>query len=634
LAILLVCGMMAVAFVVEVDVEEDNAQPVVLADVKTGHSKHFHAGKARGHARFAKMYKKFGMHEDAAKHAALAKKHAALAKGDDSKADDPGTWLARVKKSQKHLKVVSDVRKETVRHLKKHKKEAIDARQDAANKKHDNNDLRRKDLRDAGRRAAKAMVSKAIDAMTANVRSMASTAAKKAAGGIVSKNASARAKAAHQRNMSAKAKLAMLEKDVALLEAAEKRALNEAKQAKMRFQAKDAKYKAIVNAKVLRAQQDFEKMKKKLAAYKGAKRKERLTAERLRRLAQEVVRLSARLKRERAHVAHLQAMLKKRLEKFKAKMMKKRKSLMKMIKRFKAIIKALKAKLAKIRGAKAISAVMASRIKAEEGVVAQQLAKLKQENAYIARLKKMLADAKHETKVYRVKAKKRKEVLRIAHVAYSNLERAVAHLKAMAAQHAKIVTVRSAHANAAKDTKVFVRNMVRTVKQLQKKSRRMIAQAVARRAAAAAAAEARQQDKLKLRDDIPGLNGALAKAKNSIKNLGKAPAGLSKQGKKVKRGPHALAAASRLLRRTRKAATDAKIKVTAIKGVRNKSNKKKAVLLQEEGDDDEGAYTRANVLARVAHRLFRKAKKTKMPSDFAAARLAMKRAMAARHSLE
>merc|ERR1711998_270919 len=136
------------------------------------------------------------------------------------------------------------------------------------------------------------------------------------------------------------------------------------------------------------------------------------------------------------------------------------------------------------------------------------------ENAYIARLKKMLADAKHRTKVYRVKAKKRKEVLRIAHVAYSNLERAVAHLKAMAAQHAKIVTVRSAHANAAKDTKVFVRNMVRTVKQLQKKSKRMIAEAVARRAAAA---EARAQDKLKLRDDIPGLNGALAKAKNSIK---------------------------------------------------------------------------------------------------------------------
>merc|ERR1711998_689723 len=331
LAILLVCGMMAMAFVVEVDVEEDNAQPVVLADVKTGHSKHFHAGKARGHARFAKMYKKFGMHEDAAKHAALAKKHAALAKGDDSKADDPGTWLARVKKSQKHLKVVSDVRKATVQHLKKHKKEAIDARQDAADNKHDNNNLRRQDLRDAGRRAAKKMVSKAIDAMTANVRSMASTAAKKAAGGIVSKTASARAKAAHKRNMSAKAKLAMLEKDVAPLEAAEKRALNEAKQAKMRFQAKDAKYKAIVNAKVLRAQQDFEKMK--LAAYKGAKRKERLTAERLRRLAQEVVRLSARLKRERAHVAHLQAMLKKRLAKFKAKMDKKRKNLMKMIKR-------------------------------------------------------------------------------------------------------------------------------------------------------------------------------------------------------------------------------------------------------------------------------------------------------------
>merc|ERR1712196_488685 len=122
---------------------------------------------------------------------------------------------------------------------------------------------------------------------------MAATAAKDAANGVVSKTASARAQLAKKRSMSAKAKLKMLEKDVALLEAAE-----------TRFQAKDAKYKAIVNAKVLRAQKDFEIMKKKLAAYKGAKRTERLTAERLRRLAQEVVRLSARLKRERAHVAH------------------------------------------------------------------------------------------------------------------------------------------------------------------------------------------------------------------------------------------------------------------------------------------------------------------------------------------
>merc|ERR1712054_474610 len=164
---------------------------------------------------------------------------------------------------------------------------------------------------------------------------MASTAAKKAAGGIVSKTASARAKLAKKRSMSAKAKLAMLEKDVKLLEAAEKRALKEAKEAKLRFQAKDAKYKAIVNAKVLRAQKDFEIMKKKLAAYKGAKRTERLTAERLRRLAQEVVRLSARLKRERAHVAHLQARNKKVLAHEKLVMKAKRKQLKAMIKRFK-----------------------------------------------------------------------------------------------------------------------------------------------------------------------------------------------------------------------------------------------------------------------------------------------------------
>merc|ERR1711924_305510 len=78
--------------------------------------------------------------------------------------------------------------------------------------------------------------------------------------------------------------------------------------------------------------------------------------------------------------------------------------------------------------------------------------------------------------------KKRKRVLRIAHVAYVNLERAVNNLKRMARNHAKVVSIKVDHANAAKDTKVFVRNVERTVKSLQKKSRAAIARAVARRA--------------------------------------------------------------------------------------------------------------------------------------------------------
>jgi len=631
LAFLLVCGLVAVAFVVEVDLDEETSQPVVLSEAMVQKSAAFHAGKARAHARFAKMYKGHGLHEDAAKHAALARKHLHLSRS-KSTATDAGAWLARVKKSRKHLKIVDVVNKKKEKTSQERRLDAIAAKKDAIRKQHQNNKLVRKTMRDEGRRAAKKLVSKALDAMTDNVRNMAASAAKNAANGVVSKTASARAKLAKKRSMSAKAKLKMLEKDVALLEAAEKKALGEARAAKARFQAKDAKYKAIVNAKVLRAQKDFEIMKKKLAAYKGAKRTERLTAERLRRLAQEVVRLSARLKRERAHVARLQAKLKKKLAKDKLFMKAKRKQLKAMVKRFKAILKALRAKLNKLRNKPAVSVVMASRIKAEEGVVAQQEAKLAQENAYIKRLKAMLRRAEHTHVVLTTKAKKRKQVLRIAHVAYSNLERAVAHLKAMAAQHAKTVNIKGPHANAAKDTRVFVRNMVRTVRQLQRKSKRMIARAVARKAAAAAAAEARANDKMGLADTIPGLNRALAKAKGSLKNLGKPPRGYGKKKKKNMRAPHALAAASRLLRRTRKAATDAKIKVTAIKRVHGARHK--AVLLQEDEESDEGAHARANVLARVAHRLFRKAQKTKTRSDRAAAKLAMKRALAARQSLD
>merc|ERR1712057_8748 len=152
----------------------------------------------------------------------------------------------------------------------------------------------------------------AISAMSANVRTMAASAAAHAATSVVKhSNAGARAAQANKHSMSAQAKLKLLEKDVALLEAAEKRALQEAKDAKLKFEKKDAHYKAIVNAKVLRAQKDFELMKKKLAAYKGAKHREKITAEKLRRLAQEMVRLSARLRREKDHVIRLQRMHKK-----------------------------------------------------------------------------------------------------------------------------------------------------------------------------------------------------------------------------------------------------------------------------------------------------------------------------------
>merc|ERR1712093_373463 len=364
-------------------------------------------------------------------------------------------------------------------------------------------------------------------------------------------------------SMSAQAKLKMLEKDVAYLEAAEKRALQQAKDAKLKFEKKDAHYKAIVNAKVLRAQKDFELMKKKLAAYKGAKHREKITAEKLRRLAQEVVRLSARLRRERAHVIRLQRMHKKYVVRWKKKYAHRQRKLKKMIRKFKKILKALKAQLNRIRSAKDINAVMASRITAEQSVVAQQEQKLAQENAYIKRLKRMLARARRNTQMFQRKAKKRKRVLRIAHVAYINLGRAVNNLKRMARNHAKVVSIKVDHANAAKDTKVFVRNVERTVKSLQKKSRAAIARAVARRAAAAAAAEARAQDKLGLGDNIPGINRALKKSKGLMKNLGKPPASLKRA--EVVKGPNALKAASRLLRRTRRAETRARIKVVSLK---------------------------------------------------------------------
>merc|ERR1711939_640936 len=127
----------------------------------------------------------------------------------------------------------------------------------------------------------------------------------------------------------------------------------------------------------------------------------------------------------------------------------------------------------------------------------------------------------------------------------------------------------------------------------------------------AAAAEARAQDKLGLGDNIPGINRALKKTKGLMKNLGKPPATLHKSA--VAKGPNALKAASRLLRRTRKAEQRARIKVTQIRMGHYRHHAAKAAaatMLQENA----GAvsHAQATILARVAHKLFRRHRRARV----------------------
>lgn len=104
-------------------------------------------------------------------------------------------------------------------------------------------------------------------------------------------------------------------------------------------------------------------------------------------------------------------MHKKFVRRWKKNYARRKSKLKKMIRKFKKILKALKAQLNRIRSAKDINAVIASRITAEQSVVAQQEQKLAQENAYIKRLKRMLARARRNTQMFQRKAKKRKRVL-------------------------------------------------------------------------------------------------------------------------------------------------------------------------------------------------------------------------------
>merc|ERR1711966_487322 len=88
----------------------------------------------------------------------------------------------------------------------------------------------------------------------------------------------------------------VLEADVALMEAAAKKATTEAKDAKLKVQKKQAKYRAIVKYKMDRAEKDFEKLKKKLAAKANSNHIQRVVAAKLRRTSRAVVRLNGHLK--------------------------------------------------------------------------------------------------------------------------------------------------------------------------------------------------------------------------------------------------------------------------------------------------------------------------------------------------
>merc|ERR1711907_91643 len=177
--------------------------------------------------------------------------------------------------------------------------QAAQQKKQALVKRHEINKVARKEMRKAATTSAKNSLNQAISGLTAHVKKMAARAAKLAA-----KSISKHTKFNHN-NAAAERKMKMLEKDVVLLLAAKKKAIHEALISKQSYEKKAQRYKAAVLAKVKRAEGDIQTIQNKLAGFKVAKARERITEARMHKIAQNVVKQTVSLKSKQQRVARL-----------------------------------------------------------------------------------------------------------------------------------------------------------------------------------------------------------------------------------------------------------------------------------------------------------------------------------------
>jgi len=459
-----------------------------------------------------------------------------LKKGDSSMK----LWLNRLTAARHEKHVIKTIKKEKQHKPGKHFNQAVQQQKLAILRKHENNEILRHSMRHAAARSTKKMLAAAMSGMMDDVKNVAANAAKHAAKGVVKVDTTRKVVASAHASNAGK-KLQVLEADVALMEAAAKKATTEAKDAKLKVQKKQAKYRAIVKYKMDRAEKDFEKLKKKLAAKANSKHIQRVVAAKLRRTSRAVVRLNGHLKRKKKQLKKLKRTVKKLIRRGKKKKKRMKKRLKEMKRKFGGMLKSMKNQLKRLRNSKDISAEMMAHVNAEEGVITDEDRKLSKEEAYIKQLKRKLHRAHARTTRYRAKAKKRKKVLRIAHTAYSNLQHAYNHLQDMVNEHAKTVKIKGPHADSARDTKRLMKNVLHTVKTLEKESVKAIAHAVAKKAARAAKKAAHLKDINSLQrhldgEHLRGIDRALNGAKgimHAITKKAKLPAKKTKKAKKV-----------------------------------------------------------------------------------------------------
>merc|ERR1711907_563800 len=389
------------------------------------------------------------------------------------------TWESRELDSGDATKQLSATASDQAAQQKKQFAKIAEQQKQALVKRHEINKVARKEMRKAATTSAKNSLNQAISGLTAHVKKMAARAAKLAA-----KSISKHTKFNHN-NAAAERKMKMLEKDVVLLLAAKKKAIHEALISKQSYEKKAQRYKAAVMGKVKRAEGDIQTIQNKLAGFKVAKARERITEARMHKIAQNVVKQTVSLKSKQQRVARLNQQHITALKKEKKTAIKAKKSLKQLVGHYKQKLEVLKSTLKKLRKSPEIGKAMAARISKAKAKMVR--------HAKAPRLQRSLKHAEKNTKVLQIAASKRESVLRVANKAYVNLSGAVSRLKAMA------ITQKSVRLKAPKGsltaTATKTKSAIKTaIKDVAKTSKIAFRKAIIAAAEKAASSEANNQD--------------------------------------------------------------------------------------------------------------------------------------------
>merc|ERR1711871_597870 len=238
-----------------------------------------------------------------------------------------------------------------------------------------------------------------------------------------------------------------------------------------------------------RAEGDIQTIQNKLAGFKVAKARERITEARMHKIAQNVVKQTVSLKSKQQRVARLNQQHITALKKEKKTAIKAKKSLKQLVGHYKQKLEVLKSTLKKLRKSPEIGKAMAARISKAKAKMVRHAKALRLQSTNISRLKRSLKHAEKNTKVLQIAASKRESVLRVANKAYVNLSGAVSRLKAMA------ITQKSVRLKAPKGSLTATATKTKSaIKNVAKTSKIAFRKAIIAAAEKAASSEANNQD--------------------------------------------------------------------------------------------------------------------------------------------